>query len=461
MKTLLTNLNWLEEGQKFPPDTERERLKKYENNSKLFETKHIEVMGPRFSEIIKRLKKKGHDVDVVLNYHQLLSKKTADFVCSIPPSIETEEDTDGLLQILKKQLFFRKLYEATIDVSRYGDAVFKIVENRVTAVNPGCWFPVCDPTDVKYVTHHVIAYGTNPDKDGKMTQLYVEIHFERQVETRTYSLENEEIGKLLKGPEITQFDSEYSAIQVIQNITTTSSLFGIDDYSIVNSLIEKVMWRLGRIDKVLDKHSEPSMQGPTTSMIRDEKTGVWYFPLGNYLGRKPEDAPLEYVTWDGNLEASFKELDFLLNQLYALSEMGATFIDAGKGGSDSTGTALKLRMVSPRIKAQRIIGINEQAIKSTICALAEVNGVYINSDTLELTWKDGLPKDDVEETNTLVQATGGPIMSLYAALKSKGLSDEATDAEMQQIKDERLEAQPVVDIPEGVNDDTKNINDDD
>jgi len=134
----------------------------------------------------------------------------------------------------------------------------------------------------------------------------------------------------------------------------------------------------------------------------------------------------------------------LLNQLYTLTEMGQAFMEGGGGGSASSGTALKLRMVSPRIKASRIKTINAATVKQTIMLLAQVNGIALNYDTLTITWNDGLPNDEVEETNRLVTATGGkPIMSQYSALKALGLSDAEVEAELEQMAEERASSMPV------------------
>ena len=231
-------------------------------------------------------------------------------------------------------------------------------------------------------------------------------------------------------------------MQVLTNITHSGSVFGLDDYAIVNSLIKKIMWRLHCADTILDKHSEPSVSGPSSALERDEQTGRYFVPLGNYFQRRSKDDPdLAYVTWDGNLESNFKELEFLVNQLYILTEMGQAFADAG--GGDSSGTALKLRMVSPRVKAMRIANLNAGTVKLIVAELARLNNISINYDTLNIAWKDGLPQDDVEETDRLVSATGNkPIMSQYSALKVRGLSDKEVDAELEQMQKEAAAAAP-------------------
>lgn len=443
---MLTDLNWLNEGAKYPPAAEADRIKQYKINEQLFLTRHQDAWKESFQEISRRLKKKAVEVETVFNYQQLLSKKTADFVCGEPPTIETEGDTDSLLRMLQKKQFFARLYEGIIDVSRYGNGILKLVGNRLTAVSPVYWFPIVDSSDLKTIAQHVIAYPTTPDGKGSMTELYVEIHSIGSIEQRTYSYDadKQEVGKLKAVPVVTSTALQDFAIQTLTNITSSSSVFGIDDYAIINSIVAKLMWRLHCADNVLDKHSEPSVSGPSSALEQDPKTGLYFLNLGNYFKRNTADDPdLKYITWDGNLDANFKEIETLLNQLYTLSEMGQAFMEGAGGGEANSGTALKLRMVSPRIKAQRLVGINDSTVKQLIALLSQVNGIPIDTEKLTLHWNDGLPVDEVEQTNTLVTATGGkPIMSQYAALKQRGLSDDEVEAEQEQMRTEQAASTP-------------------
>ena len=94
---MLTNLNWLADGGAYPPLAEKERIERYSLNEKLFLSKHTEAWKSDFEEIARRLRRRSSDIETILNYQQLLSKKTADFVCGEPPTIETEQDTDDLV----------------------------------------------------------------------------------------------------------------------------------------------------------------------------------------------------------------------------------------------------------------------------------------------------------------------------------------------------------------------------
>ena len=131
----------------------------------------------------------------------------------------------------------------------------------------------------------------------------------------------------------------------------------------------------------------------------------------------------------------------LFNQLYILSEMGQAFADAG--GGDSSGTALKLRLVSPRVKAARLAKLNDSRVKNIICTICRLNGVSVECDGITLHWNDGLPQDDAELIQVLSLAVQNKIMSQYSAMKRLGLSDEEVEAELEQISEEQSAAQPI------------------
>ncbi len=438
---MLTDLSFLESGSAFPPFQEQERLKEYHKNELLFNTKIPSEWQDNFSVIARRLGKNQSEIDTVFNYQQLISKKTADFVCGEPPEIETEQDTDKITKMLDRQNFFTKLYEAFIDVSRFGNAVLKFRDKTVTAVSPVYWFPICDKSDLKTIVQHVIAYPVNPDSKGIAQNLYVEIHEKGRFYERIYNFNGNSAGSLISEKEHNTGLDDF-AVAILTNVTYSSSIFGISDYSIINSIVEKLIWRFSCIDNVLDKHSEPSMSGPSSAMDYDEKTGLFYFNLGKYFARDSSETPdMKYITWDGNLESSFKEAETLFNQLYILSEMGQAFADAG--GGDSSGTALKLRLVSPRIKASRLAKLNDSKVKDIICTLCSLNGISVDYDTLKLHWNDGLPTDETELIQTLSLAVQNKIMSQYSAMKRLGLSDAEIEAELEQISEEQSAVQPL------------------
>lgn len=456
---MYTDLSFLEEGNIFPPKLEQSRIERYRLHEKLSLSQHPDAWELDFDRLADRLHVKKEKVETVFNYHQHMTKKIADFICGEPPDIDAGSDTDSLGEILRTSDFFVKLYEGIMDVSRYGNGLLKPVEKRISVANPMYWTPVCAPDDLKNITHHVIAYPIAPDKDGRYTQAYFEIIERGRITSRTVELKQlgmmdpktssyfcGNIGKTINQDQIKTTRAGEFALYPLTNMTHSGSLYGIDDYSIINPIVEKIMWRLHRADTILDKHSEPSMSGPSSALKHNPSTGLYYFDLGNYFKRDSDQDPeLKYVTWDGNLDANFKEIDLLFQQLYVLSEMGEAFTLGGGSGAAASARALRLRMISPLAKARRVAELNTSTVKSMILALAANNGLTIDPKALQVMWKDGIPDDEMDEITMLVSATGGKaVMSQKSALKYRGLTDKQADDEMAQMQEETAASMPPV-----------------
>ena len=54
---------------------------------------------------------------------------------------------------------------------------------------------------------------------------------------------------------------------------TSDRVYGIDDYSDLDSIISELEVRISQISKILDKHAEPSVQGPSSALVRNPHTG--------------------------------------------------------------------------------------------------------------------------------------------------------------------------------------------
>ncbi|AYH40721.1 hypothetical protein A5N82_13445 [Christensenella minuta] len=452
---MLTNLDWIGTGKPFPPECEKKRLERYEANEKLFEGKHKDVFGADFQKLADYLKKRNVDVNTVINYPQLLTKKTADFVCGEMPTITVgKKKSDELNDVLDNMGFANTLYEAIMDVSRFGNSPVKVLGDRISIVPPENWYPVVDAYDTKHVTQHVIAFYANGG-------IYAEIHDIGKYEIRRYEAQKGagdkvpmKFGKLLSSEMKTTGADDY-AVKVFSNVGQSKSIYGIDDYGVIADILRQLMWRLYCMDLILDKHSVPTVIGPRTALREDPITGEQIFVPGNYFPRDREtDAKPEYMTWEGNLQATQWEIDWLTNQLYTLSEMGAAFLEGAGKGEANSGTALRLRMTSPLIKARRVAGINTQTLKRVVRLVAMANNMKIDTKDIAAAWKDGLPDDRRENAEILAMATGNkPFMSQTTAVKEWGdLDDEAAQEEIDRIETEEAAQNPTVYRPMEITD---------
>jgi hypothetical protein len=114
-----------------------------------------------------------------------------------------------------------------------------------------------------------------------------------------------------------------------------------------------------------------------------------------------EKAP-EYITWDGKLDSAFRQMEFLLDQLYALSETSSVlFGDSQKLQRADSSAALKRLLISTLSKVNRLKLAIDPKIKKALKIASQIEVQKKVPDAVELSdttivWRDGLPEDPKE-----------------------------------------------------------------
>jgi len=454
---MLTNIDWIKEGEPFPPDCEKERIRTYSDNRRLFQSKQAEV----YEKQLKRIERVIGNFDevisytVVTNFQKLITLKTADLLLGEPPKISCEESPETIKSIEETSDLLNILYQAAIDISRYGDALLLVRKSGdagiIDVTQPQIWYPIVSADDVHEFKHHVLAWR-NGDK------LKVRIHSIGSYEEREYafddSLANEHtIGKLISSGKIVQTGLDDFAVVQISNTLTSDTCTGMDDYTDIDSIVSDFMVRIGQIDRILDRHANPSMSGPQTVLEKDERTGEWRMKVGNYYPREADDVRVEYITWDGELESSFKMLEKLQNLLYTTSEMGsAIFGDLLASGQISSAKQLKLTMNAPLAKVNRIRMRFDPRTKKAIKLCSQLGGKNIKNlkdSTIDIIWHDGLPQDELEQADIMFKRTGGKatISQLTAIKRQDDVDDESAEKELAMIMDDEAAVTPLATPP--------------
>lgn len=428
---MLTNTDWIGTGREFPPKREDKRIDIYRNYSDMFNGDYDKVYNYDFNLKAVQLRMKDVQVSTAINYPQLLAKKTADFVCGEAPVIEVGDNTEKVKDALENVGFQSALYEAMIDVSRFGNAVIKTLDDRISVVPPRVWYPIVDEFDRKKIVAHVLAFISD-------NKIYVEIHEDGKYEKRTYRVfEAKDKGHTLHFGELEESETiktgiDENAVQILSNVTTTDKLYGISDYSVIADIHKELVWRIYCAERILNKHAAPSIVGTSSMLETDPITGTPLLRTGNFFKRDSNDEPMpQYLTWDGNMGAVTWEIEWLTNQMYTVSEMGAAFLEGAGRGEVNSGRALRLRMTSPLIKAQRLASINTAPVKKIVKLVAAANNQSIDIGDVAITWNDGLPNDVIDDMQLYTAASGKPVMSQYTAVKRfQDLDDASTDVEI-------------------------------
>lgn len=454
---MLTDNSFLKIGKSFPPDCAKHRLERYKANKDIFEDKHEKVYKEQFRRIDRVIGNFSTVVSyaTILNYQKLISIKIADLVFGEPPQITIKDNQDLINQIILDTDLFNKLYMSVIDISRYGDTIFMISDNGVDVIAPSQWFPVVNEYNMRTFKAHVFAYiyiiekNENKIKYGLKVQIH-NVNVPEQCEEHTYSLSGQpgsfKIEKELTNKKELMVETNLNSCPVfrIANLLTSDRLFGIDDYRSIDSIIAELMVRISQISKVLDKFASPSMTGPQSALDFDEQLQQWVLKVGDYFPRNTEEDPKpEYLVWDAGMEANFKQIELLINQLYMISEMGsAIFGDLNnKTGDVPSGTALRRLMMSPLAKARRIANHYDVPLKKMLALLAEQRGISINASDITIKWNDGLPADPSEDAEIANIRTGGKatLSQLTAIKRLDNMSDNEADLELSLIRADETE----------------------
>lgn len=444
---MLRNLAWLESGQSFPPLKERRRIKRYLENEALFDGEHFgEVLRTRervyahegsisvYQKCAERICQVIGNFDdvisfpVLLNFQRLMSLKMADLVCGEYPTITgvTSKENEALKDVRDVTDFDAKLFATIIDISRYGDALWRIYLNddkrRVfTCWDPKEWYPIVSQDGTNTITAHVLCWRVNLTESAEGVppewQLHAQIHWAvgPQVGTyeyRVYDLgsEGHTIGKLIKSETIST-GLNICAVFHLKAYSVTSTVYGYDDYMPVDSLLAEIMTRIGQISVILDKHADPNITGPVSMLKINPSTGEAYLEHGKFFAVSQGEEKPSYMTWDGQLSAAFQQLEFLVNQLYILSEMGAALLGGQDGSSVAiSGTAMRFKMVNPLAKARRIANSMTRPVRMLFSELSSDTEAEIPFKNISVFWSDGLPDDPRENVEICKLATGSEKM---------------------------------------------------
>ena len=460
---MLHNLEWLQTGQVFPPKPEVDRLERYKDNMQLFEGDHFDthIHKRMYHDCITRIRRVIGNFEsyvsfaTLFNYQRLSSLKMADLVCGEYPTITggSEEATAALQTLRDESLFDSKLYAAVIDISRYGDAVLRAYQDdfgkkTFTVWDPKEWFPIVSQDGTNTILKHVLCWRENTSLEPYNPHwlLHAQIHGTGpdsvgKYEHRVYEMDG--IGGTIKkqiSSALMYTGFSTCAVIHLKSFTVSNTVYGYDDYMIIDSILAEIMTRVGQISVILDKHADPNITGPATMLEVDPITGERRLNSGKFFAvSMGEDQP-QYMVWEGQLQAAFSQLELLFNQLYILSEMGAALLgEPGSGSQAISGTAMRFKMVNPLSKARRISNSLTLPIRNLLAALSDDLPVK----SISIVWSDGLPDDPRENLEMVRLATGATaIMPLDRAIVEffGRSSEEATqwvkDVEAAQLRKE-------------------------
>lgn len=464
---MLYNFDWQKPGVIFPPPPEVERLAKYRDSRLLFEGNTEMVLAgyqQRINEIMQKL-----DIYTSfksdINYHRLLTVKTADLVCGEAPNIKANSDNDEIASLIKGSALNKKLYESVIDVSRLGDSIARIMfdekkkRNKFVIMSPDKWFPVVNIEDISDVVAHCLAWVVTELAQDKYSQpkyyLRIQEHYIGYYINKTFELKKgaspapfviqngtnpihaREINipcytivrELEEKRESIKTGLNDFAIIPFQNLTVADSVYAYNDYEPITSLVAELEVRVMLENAVLDKHTAPTIYADDKNFIAN-RSGQMEFSTGKGVIVEKDGTVPGYMVWDASLQANHEMITILKDLLYSITEMGAVINDEAFGASQGY-EALMTRLTSARMKARRISNNLTESLAKLIDLVSQRGYKHINSEDISITWNDGIPDTEMQNIDIATKK-----MQLFPIKNILIEHFALTDAAAQEIVDE-------------------------
>lgn len=345
-----------------------------------------------------------------LAYPRLLTLKTVDMVLGQPPMIQAQADKEKteLIKDLRSASQLDDIFkQALIDYSRFGVFLIRIFKDngraKVCAWNPMQWTPVFYPDGTNRIHYNVIGW-----QYGSTLTLQIHDTEDGSYEERICTTDGSGYILSIDNVQFYNRNTGKKLLYAVTNTPTTTNPIGTSDYEIINGLLQKAIQRLQAILRVLDEHADPSMTGPHSLLDKDEH-GELVFRTSRYYAVGDDEQKPEYLTWEANLDSSFKAFETLVEQIYIMSEMGDTFLGAhGSAGNVVSGTSMRLKMISPLEKARRITNALSRPLKEIVSTMLSIEKVDLEPKDINITWRDSLPKDPRETAELTRLEAGSP-----------------------------------------------------
>lgn len=493
-------------GEEFPPVYDRERISKYKRLKKVFQGKQWEV----YERATKLLKDTPHakqldTLYIAVNLADIIVTKPADLLVGEPPSFESgkpdnSEEQQAINRYVEENDLVKLIHESAVGNGYRGDSWLKVrygyrqdfseirnvlstesydafmadktMEPIIEHVNAEYVYPETSRGNVKsFKAVNIATVEYVIGKDEEVPFLNVERHipgfiiyeryrlheFEGGVDTTYgYPLQIYKIGeKVATGRDENVVSTGVPNLLVhhVPYKSVDDEWEGIGGLEKLESLLAAINDRIVQIDYILWKHSDPTAFGPE---LEGEGTtarfGGKYIPIGK------EDQRPGYMTWDGQLNSAFKELEVLISLVFQQAEtpqwLFGTVLGENAGGTGTSHTdsaSIKARFMPIISKVKRIRTHYDKAIRDALytCQLLDIeHGDYSFTPVYPtIKWQDGIPKNAKEEAEIMDIRTGKkPTLDVKSAIKRQdGVDDMQAQTIIDRIEEDEIRANGMLD----------------
>ena len=424
---------------------------------------------------------------IAVNIADIIVTKVPDLLVGEPPIFDSgiADDTPqqkAINRYVEENDLVKLIHESALANGYRGDAWIKVrydyrqdfsaldalglprpadveMEPIIEHVAADCVFPITTDGNIKKFKEVVIAnveWVTSKKTD--IPYLNVERHLPGYIINERYKLQTYEGGvdnsygypvNLFKIVErvgetmLTETGVPTLLVHHIPYKSTDDDWQGKGTLEALETIIYAINDRLVQLDYILWKHSDPTAYGPELGTTNQARLTGAYIPL------TAEDATPGYMTWDGQLNSAFTELETLIGLAFQIAEtpqwlFGTVLGDQNAGGtgtSHTDGAAIRARFMPITSKVNRVRTHYDRALRDALynCQLLDIEhgGAKFKAVYPIINWRDSLPRNE-KELAEIMQIRTGAKATLDVATAIKRL-DSLDDIQAQTII-ERIDA---------------------
>lgn len=352
-------------------------------------------------------------------------------------------------EIEKNNNFISVLKEVYVDVSRFGNGLFKVIFGKsgveINSISPSCWFPVFNKGNINNIEGHIIINTLSDFVNGKQyTYKLIEKHrkgsIEHELWTYQHDCYNEKLNveKELEIPEYDDFSELWKDFLIfpVKNSSQSDEYFGQSDYIRFKSVVEELILTVSQNSKILNRHANPKMTGSNENLEFNPITGKSEFPNRDFIPVGRDGIKAEYITADLQENAVQQHIKSMLNFFFILSKTPpqAYGLDIT---NNMSGESLRKIFMNALTKIDDIkqVSFNSAIEKLVKCSMA-LNHTPVNE--VKIDWGNPIPEDKSELTDNYVKRIqSGTISRLTAISELDNLSEFDANLEFEKIQKEK------------------------
>ena len=438
------------------------------------------------------------------NKCQLINKVSADLVVGKKLNLAwdvndsaTEDENKWLEDFYKKNKFNSKMYEGCIRNSALGDQYIELYVKddmiKLRSIHPSfvdihCTFDEVESYEISWEisikTTSKSGWLVSRSKKNRVDYVQKKTHYKGKIIYELFERKETElvatplivnpknkdlVDRAITSPFMKTYrdaEGEYDT-DIIDQIFVIVEYTGIDDFLLVhwpnyrmfdiygvsdNGMIENLQNALNnrqtQLNDVLDKHADPAMAGDASYLDSNGNLtmsggGGRFFPI------TPGEAPPIYLSWDGHLEDTQKEIKRIYTAILDNTETSPALLGKDDGGIQS-GRALMYKLIRSLAMAARKAVYMKEAIVDIIITAQKLNDIWItgNGDNVTEEYKteweniliptieiqSAIPSDTTEAVDMVIKLVSEGIITQETAIDIVEKYFDEIEAEEEKIK---------------------------